>query len=183
MALLSEHAVERIRRVAEKYPRSRSALLPALHIAQNELGWISREAMEEVAALLDLDPDQVEEVASFYTMYYTEPVGTYVLEVCKTIPCSIMGADEMIDYISRTLDIQPGETTDDGLFTLFKVECLAACHRAPVMQVNHRYYQDLTPQKVDDLIAAARELQLTSAEAPGFAIRRSWSETVGAEEA
>lgn len=181
MPLLSVESVQRIRENAAKYPQSRSALLPALHIAQNELGWISREAMEEVADILDLDPDQVEEVASFYTMYYTEPVGTYVMEVCKTLPCSILGADEIIEYISQKLGIEPGETTADGMFSLFRVECLAACHRAPVMQFNHRYYQDLTPEKIDALIEAARNLQLEVAGAPGFTVRRNWSESVEAE--
>lgn len=181
MAVLSVDARERIAAYVRKYPVKRSALLPALHVAQNELGWVSREAMEEVAEILDLDADQVEEVASFYTMYYTEPVGTYVLEVCKTAPCSYMGAYEIIDYISSTLGIAPGETTPDGMFTLFRVECLAACHRAPMMQVNHRYYQDLTPDKVDALITAARQLQLETASGPGFHIRKTWSEEVKVE--
>jgi NADH-quinone oxidoreductase subunit E len=181
MQVLSDEGVRRIHEIAARYPQSRSALLPALHIAQNELGWVSREAMEDVASVLDLDPDQVEEVASFYTMYYTEPVGTYVLEVCKTLPCSILGADEIIDYIAHKLGIRPGQTTSDGMFTLIRVECLAACHRAPVMQVNHRYYQDLTPEKVDMLIDAARQLQLRSATGPGFSIRRTWTESVKTE--
>ena len=181
MGVLSVDALERIDTLVRLYPVKRSALLPALHVAQNELGWMSREAMEEVADLLEIDADQVEEVASFYTMYYTEPVGTYVLEVCKTAPCSFMGAHEIIDYISDQLGIQPGETTPDGMFTLFRVECLAACHRAPMMQVNHRYYQDLTPEKVDALITAARQLQLQTASGPGFHIRRSWSEEVKTE--
>jgi NADH-quinone oxidoreductase subunit E len=150
-------------------------------VAQNEIGWLSRDAMEEVAEILGLDWDQVEEVASFYTMYYKKPVGTYVLEVCKTLPCSILGADEIVDYISQKLGIAPGETTADGMFTLFRVECLAACHRAPVMQVNHRYFQDLTTEKVDALIEAARQQQLQVAGMPGFTVRRTWSESVGAE--
>ncbi|MGI8826119.1 MAG: NADH-quinone oxidoreductase subunit NuoE [Chloroflexota bacterium] len=178
MSVISADALERIRAVEARYPERRSALLPALHIAQNELGWLSREAMEDVAAALDLDPDQVEEVATFYTMYYKQPVGTYVLEVCKTLPCSILGADEIIDYISLKLGIKPGETTSDGMFSLFRVECLAACHRAPVMQVNHRYYQDLTAEKVDGLIEAARSRQLRAGGARGFEIRRTWMESV-----
>jgi NADH-quinone oxidoreductase subunit E len=181
MPLLSDEAVHRIRAVMQKYPEPRSALLPALHVAQNELGWISREAMEELGDVVGVDPDQVEEVASFYTMYYTEPVGTFVLEVCKTAPCAFLGADEIVDYIATKLGIEPGETTPDGSFSLFTVECLAACHRAPVMQVNHRYYQDLTPEKIDALLEAARELQLQSGSAPGFNIRRAWSEGVQAE--
>jgi NADH-quinone oxidoreductase subunit E len=181
MAVLNPESVARIEEIVQRYPGKRSALLPALHIAQNQLGWISRDAMEEVGALVGVEADQVEEVASFYTMYYTEPVGTYVLEVCKTAPCSFTGADEIIDYISRKLGIQPGETTPDGMFTLFKVECLAACHRAPMMQVNHRYYQDLTPAKVDALIESARAQQLAVGGVPGFAIRRSWTENVETE--
>lgn len=178
MAVLSPDAHRRIQAYIDQYPSARSALLPALHVAQNELGWVSKAAMEEVAELIGIAPDQVEEVATFYTMYYTEPVGTYVLEVCKTAPCSYLGADEIIEYIERKLGIQAGETTPDGLFTLIRVECLAACHRAPVMQVNHRYYQDLTPARVDALVEAARQQQLQAAGAPGFTIRRSWSESV-----
>lgn len=181
MAVLSEAARGRIQEFIDLYPERRSALLPALHVAQNEVGWLNRDAMEEVAEILELDWDQVEEVASFYTMYYKQPVGTYVLEVCKTLPCSILGADEIIEYISRKLGIGPGETTADGMFTLFRVECLAACHRAPVMQVNHRYFQDLTTEKVDTLIEAAREQQLKVAGMPGFTVRRTWSESVETE--
>lgn len=181
MAALDEASVARIREIVALYPTARSALLPALHVAQNQLGWVSREAMEEVADMLGLEPDEVEEVASFYTMYYKEPVGTYVLEVCKTAPCSFMGADDIVDYIGEKLGIAPGQTTPDGMFTLFTVECLAACHRAPMMQVNHRYYQDLTPEKVDALVEAAREQQLRNEELAGFDIRRSWSEQVNVE--
>src|SRR5947209_4687483 len=181
MRVLTDESIRRIHAYVARYPQARSALLPALHVAQNQFGWVSRDVMEDVADVLGLDVDQVEEVASFYTMYYTQPVGTYVLEVCKTAPCSYMGADDIIDHISSRLGIEPGETTPDGMFTLFRVECLAACHRAPVMQVNHRYYQDLTPEKVDALITAARQLQLQAASGPGFHIRRSWSEDVKAE--
>lgn len=181
MALLSDDARSRIQAFVDKYPDRRSALLPALHIAQNEVGWLPREAMEEVAQVLGLDWDQVEEVASFYTMYYKQPVGKYVLEVCKTIPCSLMGADDIIDHLTRRLGIAPGETTPDGMFTLFRVECLAACHRAPAMQLNHRYVQNLTLEKVDALIEAARGQQLVAEGQPGFHIRRSWTEDVRTE--
>jgi NADH-quinone oxidoreductase subunit E len=179
--MLSQEAVAEIGTLVRRYPERRSALLPALHVAQNELGWVSREAMEEVAHLLSMDVDQVEEVATFYTMFYTEPVGTYVLEVCKTLPCSIMGSDQIIEYIGQKLAIAPGETTADGMFTLLTVECLAACHRAPIMQVNHRYYQDLTPEKVDTLIAAARRQQNEPTPTPEAGVRRARSEPVQAE--
>ncbi len=182
MTVLSGAAVQLIESYVKRYPDARSALLPALHVGQNEVGWVSREVMEDVAGLLHIDVDQVEEVATFYTMFYTEPVGTYVLEVCKTAPCSFLGADEIIEYISQKLGIEPGQTTPDKMFSLFRVECLAACHRAPMMQVNHRYYQDLTPEKVDELIEAARNQQLQIVGAPGFSVRHTWSESVEARQ-
>jgi NADH-quinone oxidoreductase subunit E len=181
VTFLTDDARTRIQTFIDKYPDRRSALLPALHVVQNEIGWLPRDAMEEVAGILGLDWDQVEEVASFYTMYYKQPVGRYVLEVCKTIPCSLMGADEIIDHISERLGIAPGETTPDGMFTLYRVECLAACHRAPVMQLNHRYVQDLTPQRIDALLDAAREQQLVAEGEPGFHVRRNWTEDVRTE--
>jgi NADH-quinone oxidoreductase subunit E len=178
MRVLSEESVAGIHEYAAKYPQSRSALLPALHVGQNQVGWVSRDVMEDVAEVLGLAVDQVEEVATFYTMYYTEPVGKYVLEVCKTAPCAYLGADEIIDYIADRLGIEPGQTTPDGMFTLLRVECLASCHRAPIMQVNHRYYQDLTPEKIDQLLDEAREQVLSAGGAPGFALRPAWSESV-----
>jgi len=181
MRVISDQAVRRIADIARKYPQKRSALLPALHVAQNEVGWLPREAMEDVGDLLGVSADQVEEVATFYTMYYKQPVGTYVMEVCKTLPCSILGADEIIEYIARKLGIAPGETTSDGMFSLFRVECLAACHRAPIMQFNHRYYQDLTPEKIDALIEEARSLQAQAGQASGFSARPTWPETVQTE--
>ncbi|HZT96687.1 MAG TPA: NAD(P)H-dependent oxidoreductase subunit E [Chloroflexota bacterium] len=157
MRILSDDAASRIRTEASRFPESRSALLPALHIAQDEVGRVGPEVMEDVAALLSLPYSDVEEVVSFYTMYYQDRVGTYVLEVCKTVPCAILGADEIIEHIADRLNIEPGETTPDGMFTLLRVECLAGCHRAPVMQVNSRYYENLTPEKTDRLIDLMRE--------------------------
>jgi NADH-quinone oxidoreductase E subunit len=178
MATLSEEALERIRRYVDRYPNARSALLPALHVAQNELGWVSRQAMEDVAGMLGMAVDQVEEVATFYSMFYKQPVGRYVLEICKTAPCSYMGADDIVDYTCGKLGIAPGQTTADGAFTLYRVECVGACHRAPVMQVNHRYYQDLTPQRIDLLVDRARE-QIAESPAPsGFEIHPEWLDTI-----
>ncbi len=156
MRVLSDQAVARIRQQAEIFPESRSALLPALHIAQDEVGYVSHEAMEDVSAILDIPYSDVEEVVSFYTMFYEKKVGTYVLEICKTVPCAILGADEIIEYLERKLGISAGETTRDGLFTLLRVECLAGCHRAPVMQVNSRYYENLTTDRIDALIDQMR---------------------------
>lgn len=154
--VLSEDALAQIRREAEGFPESRSALLPALHIAQNEVGHIGPDAMEDVSAALDIPYSDVEEVVTFYSMFYENEVGAYVLEVCKTVPCAILGADEITEYIGKKLGIAPGETTLDGLFTLLRVECLAACHRAPVMQINSRYYQSLTVERVDGLLEVMR---------------------------
>jgi NADH-quinone oxidoreductase subunit E len=151
--MLSAQAQTRIKELMDIYPDARSALLPALYVAQNEVGYLSPEAMADIADLFDIPYSDVEEVVTFYTMYYEKKVGKYVLEVCKTAPCAFLGADEIIEYISQKLGIKPGQTTPDGLFTLLRVECLAACHRAPVMQINHRYYENLTKEKVDQLIA------------------------------
>lgn len=168
--VLSAESADRIREEAGRFPDSRSALLPALHIAQDEIGHLSPEAMDDVGMLLGIPYSDVEEVVTFYTMFYEDRVGTYVLEVCKTVPCAILGADAIIDYIAERLGINPGETTRDGLFTLLRVECLAACHRAPVMQVNSRYYQNLDREKVDRLLelmrAEARMRASRSREAP-----------------
>ena len=112
--------------------------------------------LTEVSQAPTLPYSDVEEVVSFYTMFYGDKVGEFVLEVCKTVPCAILGADEIIEYIGEKLGIQAGQTTPDGLFTLLRVECLAGCHRAPVMQVNSRYYENLTTQKVDELIDLMR---------------------------
>src|SRR5579884_1417232 len=155
--VLSDEAVAAIQAERGRYPDPRSALLPALHIAQNEVGWCSADAIEDVAAVMELPTSDVEEVVSFYTMFYEDRVGSYVMEVCKTVPCAILGADEIIEHIADRLNIEPGETTPDGMFTLLRVECLAGCHRAPVMQVNSRYYENLTPEKTDRLIDLMRE--------------------------
>lgn len=156
MRVLSAAAVDAIRAQADAFPASRSALLPALHIAQDEIGYLPPDALADVSEVLGLPFSDVEEVVSFYTMYYGDKVGTYVLEVCKTVPCAILGADEIIEYMAQKLDIEPGETTRDGLFTLLRVECLAGCDKAPVLQINSRYYENLTKDKVDSLIELMR---------------------------
>jgi len=154
--ILSVAALEAIQEHAAAFPDPRSALLPALHIAQDEVGYLPPAALEDVSQVLDIPYSDVEEVVSFYTMFYGDKVGKFVLEVCKTVPCGILGADEIVDHIAQALNISPGETTPDGLFTLLRVECLAGCHRAPVMQVNSRYYENLTKEKVDRLIDLMR---------------------------
>ena len=142
-----------------RYPegKQKSALLPVLHLAQDSFGgWLPTEAMDYVAGLLAIEPIEVYEVATFYSMYHLKPVGKYVFEVCQTGPCMISGSENIITYIQKQLDIKPGETTKDGMFTLKLVECLGACGYAPMMQVGKIYREHLTKEKVDAIIAEYR---------------------------
>jgi NADH-quinone oxidoreductase subunit E len=151
----SAESLELVQNIIVRYPegKQKSALLPILHIAQAEFGgWLSAETMNYVAGLLKLEQIEVYEVATFYTMFNLEPVGEYVIEVCQTGPCMLNGADEIIQHISKRLNIKPGETTADGKFTLKAVECLAACGTAPVMMVGDKYHENLSTVKVDSLI-------------------------------
>jgi NADH-quinone oxidoreductase subunit E len=155
----SGETLVKIQRLFSHYPegQKKSALLPVLHIAQEELGgYLSVDVMDYVAALLDLQPIEVYEVATFYSMFYLEKVGKYVLEVCHTGPCAICGGEEITEYLKKTLDINIGETTPDGMFTLRTVECLGACGYAPVMQVNTEFQEFLTPKKIDSLLEELR---------------------------
>jgi NADH-quinone oxidoreductase subunit E len=155
----SEETLEKIHLLINRYPegRQKSALLPVLHIAQEELGgYLSVDVMDYVASLLDLQPIEVYEVATFYSMFFLEKVGKYILEVCQTGPCAICGSEEIVDYLKKKLGINTGETTSDGMFTLRTVECLGACGYAPVMQVNTDFHELLTPQKIDDLLEDLR---------------------------
>lgn len=140
-------------RLLSHYPRKDAALLPALFLAQRECGYLSLEAMEYVAGLVGVSPARVYGVATFYTMFNKEPAGKYLIQVCMNLPCALRGAEEVFEYISEKLKIRAGETTPDGLFTLLKVECLGACGNAPMMQINDEYYEDLTPAKVDEILA------------------------------
>lgn len=138
--------------IRAKYPIAQAALLPALHLAQREFGYVSIEAMEYVGCLLGISPARVLGVATFYTMFNKEPVGKNLVQVCMNLPCVLRGAEDMFGYISEKLGVKAGETTRDGKFTLMKVECLGACGNAPMMQINDDYYEDLTPAKVDEIL-------------------------------
>ncbi len=145
----------KVEAIIKRYPegRHKSALLPILHLAQEEFdNWLSPEVMDYVASILTIQPIEVYEVASFYTMYNLKPVGNYVLEFCKTGPCCLVGAEQTLEYISKKLGIKVGETTADGMFTLKTVECMAACGYGPMMQVGDFYYEHLTEQKVDRVL-------------------------------
>ncbi len=147
-------------KIIKRYPegKSKSALLPLLHIAQGEnQGWLSVEAMDYVADFLKIQPIEVYEVASFYTMYNLKPVGKYVLEVCRTGPCCLNGAEDVIDYLQNKLGIKVGETTVEGKFTIKTVECLASCGTAPMMQVGMHYHENLSKEKIDGLLEEFRK--------------------------
>lgn len=155
----SEESLNKIREMVTHFPpgKQKSALIPALHLAQEENGgWLSVEVMDHLASLLDITPIEVYEVATFYSMLNLQPVGRYVFEVCQTGPCMLKGSDQIIDYIRKKLGIGPGETTADGLFTLKPVECLGACGYAPMMQLGDHYREHLTPEKVDRIIEECR---------------------------
>ncbi len=150
-----EETLALIDRIKKRYPegKQKSALLPLLHLAQAEFdGWLSAETMDYVASLLDIEPIEVYEVASFYTMFNLKPVGKCVIEVCRTGPCWLMGAEDIVHHIEQKLNISVGETTVDGMFTLKTVECLAACGSAPMLQVGETYHENLTFDKVDKLL-------------------------------
>ena len=143
--------------IVTRYPegKEKSGMLPMLHEVQAVYGWLSPEAMDKVAAFLNLQPIEVYEVASFYSMYFLKPQGKYVLEVCRTGPCCLVGAEKIMDYIGEQLGVKEGEVTDDGLFSYRGVECLAACGFAPVLQIGPEYtfYEKLTEESVDQLIS------------------------------
>lgn len=155
----SEEKLKKVEAIIARYPegRQKSALLPVLHLAQEQFGWLSVETMDYVASLLQLEPIEVYEVATFYSMYNLKPVGKYMFEVCQTGPCMIKGSDDIVAYIGEKLGIKPGETTSDGLFTLKTVECLGACGYAPMMQLGKHYKEHLTKEKVDAIIEECRK--------------------------
>jgi NADH-quinone oxidoreductase subunit E len=151
----SEPTLERVRKIIARYPagKQKSALLPLLHIAQEEfLGYLSVDVMDYIASLLEIQSIEVYEVATFYSQYYLDPVGKYVIEICRTGPCAICGGEAIQSYLEQKLSIKTGETTPDGIFTLKAVECLGACGSAPVMQVNTEFYEFLTEEKIDHIL-------------------------------
>jgi NADH-quinone oxidoreductase subunit E len=159
MPAFSPDQLTEFQRLVSHYPegKQKSALLPVLHLAQNSFGgWLSAETMDYVADLLQIQPIEVYEVATFYSMYNLKPVGRYMFEVCQTGPCMINGSDDIVAYIGEQLNIRPGETTADGMFTLKTVECLGACGYAPMMQMGKTYREHLTKEKVDAIIAECR---------------------------
>lgn len=152
-------AQEEVRSILAQYPKdkSKSALIPLLHLAQAEFdGWLSPQVMDYVAEILQIKPIEVYEVASFYTMFNLEPVGKYLIEVCHTSSCWLMGAEDIITYLERKLETQVGKITNDGMFQIKRVECLGSCGTAPMFQIGAQFYENLTFEKIDTILSELR---------------------------
>ncbi|MCK4579099.1 MAG: NADH-quinone oxidoreductase subunit NuoE [Candidatus Marinimicrobia bacterium] len=144
---------KRFKALLQSYPDKRSVALPALHLAQEQEGYLTRETIEALAHMLELAPADLMDTVSFYTMFRTRPTGKYLLQTCSTLACSLNGADQLTDHLQEKLHIKVGETTPDGKFTLLKVECLGSCGTAPVLRINDDYHEKLTLGKVDRILA------------------------------
>jgi NADH-quinone oxidoreductase subunit E len=155
--VLSETVQKKIAELKNMYPKRRSAILPAMHLVLEEVGYHNRDIIRQVAQLLDLSEMEVTETLSFYTYFPKQGVGKYHIQVCTNVSCMLMGAEQLVSYLEDKLKIKVGETTPDGLFTLTEVECLGSCGTAPVMQINQKYYENLTKAKVDRIIEDLRK--------------------------
>jgi NADH-quinone oxidoreductase subunit E len=155
-SLIKPELRKEIEQLMAQYPMPKSAILPALHRVQEELGWVPEPAQEELAEIFGIAPQDVQSLVTFYYMYHREPVGRYVLKVCRSISCHLCGAAEVIKHLEQKLEIKLGETTPDGEFTLVGGECLAACTGAPCLQVNDRFFENASNQKLDDLLSSLK---------------------------
>lgn len=150
--ILSQKFYDEMAKLEPRYPTKVALLLPALHAAQDELGWLSPETMEEIGAYIGIHPAQVKEVASFYTMYNLKPVGKYHLKVCTNVACCLRGAYDVVEHAEKKLGIKVGQTTPDKKFTLHEEECLGACGTAPAMMLNNDYVENLDVRKMDEVL-------------------------------
>jgi NADH-quinone oxidoreductase E subunit len=148
----SQEALKEFEETVSRYPKREAAMIPVLYLTQREFGYLSPEAIEYVAELMGLSPARVYGVVTFYTMLYRKPVGEHHVQVCRTLPCALKGAEKITELLKARLGIGVGETTGDGRFTLSEVECLASCGTAPMMQVNDDYYEDLTEDKLERIL-------------------------------
>ena len=163
--MISEQARKRMRDLAARYPVARSAVMPALYIAQQEEGYITQEALQAVAEAIGMTVDDVESIATFYTMYYQQPPGKKVIKVCTSISCYLRNCDALVSHFEQRLGIKRGETTADGNYTLMTAECLASCGTAPVLQVNNEFVENVTLEMADALVDEwDRELRAKAAE-------------------
>jgi len=161
MARLSRQNVELAREIIARYPRTKSALIPLVHVAQEQDGWVTEEAMDHIAELLGLTPAEVLGTCSFYEMFKREPVGTYLVNICNGISCMLLGSEELLAHAEEKLGVRPGATTADGMFTLNEVECIAACDGAPCLAVNYRYSLEVSHAGFDELIEDLRAGRMT----------------------
>lgn len=148
----SDKIKKEVEGIIARYPEKKAALLPVLHVAQREFGYIGEDTEKMVAALLGVKPIEVREVITFYTMYNRKPVGKYHIQVCSNLTCSLLGGDSLLEYLQTKLKVEPGGTTEDQKFTLSTVECLGACEEAPCMMVNFDYFGRLDEKKIDKIL-------------------------------
>lgn len=157
MALeFSPETLKKFEETVARYPKKEAAMLPVLYLAQQEFGHIGSEAIEYIAKLMGQAPVRVQGVVSFYTMFNMKPIGRHHIQVCRTLPCALRGAERVTGLLKQKLGIEPGQTTPDGRFTLSEVECLASCGTAPMMQVNDDYFENLTEEKIDQILDAMK---------------------------
>lgn len=149
---LSQHLKDKITDLAAQYPEKNSVIIPALHLIQDEYGWVPPATMRQLAQLLNIASNRIFGVASFYSMFNKQPVGKYHIQVCRNISCSLNGSKQILDHITKKLGIKPGEVTTDGNFSIATVECLGSCGTAPVIMINDVYYENLTVNKVDQIL-------------------------------
>jgi NADH-quinone oxidoreductase subunit E len=148
----SPTALAEFNEIVARYPKKDAAMLPVLYLAQREFGYVGDEAIDYVARLMEQAPARVRGVVSFYTMFNMKPIGRHHIQVCRTLPCALGGAEKVTAFLTQKLGIKPGQTTEDGRFTLSEVECLASCGTAPMMQINDDYYENLTEEKIDQIL-------------------------------
>lgn len=172
MARLSPENVQRARDLVALYPQPRSALIPILHIAQEQDGWLTEDAMAHVAELLDLTPAEVYGTASFYDMLFTEPVGKHLISICTNIACLLEGGYELLEHAEKSLGVKAGGTTPDGQFTLEEVECIADCGRAPCLAVNWRFFGNVGNNEFDSLVSDLRTGRLSETVPPHGTLNR-----------
>lgn len=155
--MLTQDERREIEEEVARYPRRQAVCTEALRIVQRHRGWVSDEAVQEIADILEMTPDEIDSVATFYNLVYRKPVGRHVILVCNSVTCWVMGTEGVQAYLMERLGIRPGETSADGKFTLLPVVCLGACDRAPVMMIDTELYGELTPEKIDEILATYDE--------------------------
>jgi NADH-quinone oxidoreductase E subunit len=165
--VLAEKYADRIEKIFSKYPDKRSGLMDVLYLAQEEYGWLSDDALREVAGICEVDPTQAQSIAGFYTMFSEKPKGKYWLQVCTDLPCALRGAETFYAELCDYLGLEDGGTTDDGLFTVEQVMCLAACDKAPMLQCNFHYHENLDLEKFKALVDELRAEAQAEAETSG----------------